>query len=161
MTQKSLARQQRDKAAETHKTGSTCWDDLNNIHNACLYSINNATARLDSLYSIEGVKNYIQNGKEAAINIRGVIDDRARMLERLQAIHQKHASMTGGVTDEDPDALVKSMRLVAEYEEWNSHVEMAFLPSVEYLVSEFSDAYQRMLTANAVQKAKEQQPNQA
>lgn len=157
MTQKSMARRQRDQAAETHKTGSTCWDDLTNIHSACLYSINNAAARLDGLYSTPGIKEHIHNGKEIAINLRGVIDDRSRLLARLNAIQQKHAGKTGGVTEEDPDALVQSMRLVGEYEEWNSHVEMAFLPSVEYLVSEFSNAYQRLLTATAIQEAKDKE----
>ena len=160
MTKKSEARKARDANNQAHAAGSTCWDDLTAVYRACAHSIDNAAARLNGLYSTPGVKPYLENNAEIAINIRGVVDDRNRLHARLNAIYAKHSAQTGGITQDNPDGLVESMRLMGEYEEWNSQMEMAFLPSIEYLVSEFTNGYQRFLTHQAILQAQAKEAGQ-
>lgn len=158
MTLKSESRKARDANKKAHAAGSTCWDDLRGIHQACFHGINNVGSRIQGLYSIQEARPFLENNQEIAIYIRGVADDLRRFTERLNTIFSKHSSKNGGVNDNDPDGLVESMRIAAEYEQWQSEMEMAFLPSVEYLVSEFSNAYQRFLHAEASKPVQKQEP---
>lgn len=156
MTQKSESRKARDASKKAHAAGSTCWDDLKAIYQACSYGITNAGNRINGLYQIKEVRPFLENNQEIAIHIRGAADDLRRFTERLQQIYAKHSGKSGGVVDGDADGLVDSMRLAGEYEQWQSEMEMAFLPSVEYLVSEFSNAYQRYLQSEAQKSTAEQ-----
>lgn len=153
MTLKSESRKARDASKNVHAAGSTCWDDLKGIHQACFHGISNSGIRIQDLYNIKEARPFLENNKEIAIYIRGVADDLKRFTSRLEAIYAKHSSKNGGVADGDPDGLVESMRLAGEYEQWQSEMEMAFLPSVEYLISEFSNAYERYLRNEASKPA--------
>lgn len=152
MTKKSQSRISRDEYEKAHKTGSTCWNDLNNIYNACFNAVTNAKARINELYTLNHVRPFLDNSVEIAINIRGVVDDSRRLLESLEVIHAKHATKEGGA-EVDTNDLIESLQLSGEYEQWQSHLELALLPTVEYLIAEFTTAHTRFLMKESLAKA--------
>lgn len=149
MTKKSQSRVSRDEYEKAHKTGSTCWSDLNNIYNACYSAVNNAKARINELYKMDHVRPFLDNSVEIAINIRGVVDDSRRLLESLELIHAKHAVKEGGAEPETQD-LIESLQLSGEYEQWQSHLELSLLPTVEYLIAEFTSAHTRYMVKESI-----------
>lgn len=155
MTKKSQGRLARDEMQKQHKAGSTCWSDLENIYTACNNAVVNAKQKIHDLYSEKYVRPFLENHKEIAVNLRGITDDGNRLLESLNSIRAKHIDKKGGA-EVDSQELIESLQLSSEYEQWQSQLELAFLPTVEYLISEFSAAHNRYLTA-----LKAQEENQA
>ncbi len=146
MTKKSASRQARDQAEkELHKKGSSCWDDLTALYQVCDQALVNAIVKVKELYSEKAVRYFIENKEEVAINLRGLADDNTRLKTRLDDIYNKHKHLTGGVSEEEPDTIIESLQFMGEYEQWQSDLQAIVLPTVEYLISEYTTAYEKLI----------------
>lgn len=143
MTKKSAARLARDANI---KECNTCWDDLNNIYDTCLVGINNAVVRLSDLYKDVSVRPFLENKKEIAILLRGVGKDKKELAARLETIHEKHMDKTGGMTKQDRESFdMLSLNLANDYNEWNTVMQTAFIPNIDYLIMQYGLAAEKMM----------------
>lgn len=143
MTRKSEARRDRDKV---EKEFSTCWDDLTNIYDTCVISLNTAMFRLKELYSDEHIRYFLTNKKELAILLRGVGKDKKELQQRLDVIYAKHSSRTGGLTKEEREGFdMGTLELGQEYSDWNMLLQTTLIPNTDYLIMQYGSAYERMV----------------
>lgn len=157
MTKKSAGRLARDAAEEAAKQElkSTCWDDLTAVYHACSFALDNAANKINSLFAMPGVKENLVNKGEVAIAIRGLVDDRRALRTSLDEIYAKHKQKAGG-SDDTTNLDLESLQVGEEYEMWEYRLKSTYLPNIEYLVSEVSQAIERGAKAAALQDLQDQ-----
>lgn len=140
MTQKSLARRQRDAAA-AQLQDNKCWDELNQIYESSRIMLYQHST-ISALAKNQNLLACLPNPSSTANNIRILGNDLKSLNDQLTAIHAKHAGKTGGSTN--PDEVWGTIVIGQEYAQLVETHTSVVQPTVFKILEDFQQAEIRL-----------------
>ena len=119
------------------KDRNYCWDDLNKLHYSCIEVMMGSSQIAAVLRDqhickhVSSPERYLQLGKLA-------VKEATEYSQKLEQIRSRHLGKTGG--SRDPDAIVESLQIAEDYNNWLTSYSRVATPTVEEIMILANDA---------------------
>lgn len=159
MTKKSFSRLQRDAEAKKHDEflkNNTSWDELNSIHESINTAIAVSHSEFAKVIEQKEIYPYLEDRQNVSTSIRALSTDLVQLSSELAAIKALHEGKTGAATSTED--VMESIKISESYNLFNMRYQAVILPSINYVLQQFSNAYET-INRLAAEKAHEESAN--